>query len=61
MINLQDIRDTARDLLAYYRLQGEFDREEGLLRTLLADLVDRGYSTAEQQQLLREARAMVAT
>jgi Flp pilus assembly protein TadD len=27
---------TARDLLAYYRLEGAFDREEGLLRTLLA-------------------------
>jgi tetratricopeptide (TPR) repeat protein len=28
---------TARDLLAYYRLEGAFDREEGLLRTLLAN------------------------
>jgi Flp pilus assembly protein TadD len=28
---------TARDLLAYYRLQGAFDREESLLRTLLAN------------------------
>ena len=27
----------ARDLLAQYRLKGAFDREEGLLRTLLAD------------------------
>ena len=26
----------ARDLLAYYRLEGVFDREEKLLRTLLA-------------------------
>jgi tetratricopeptide (TPR) repeat protein len=26
---------TARDLLAYYRLEGAFDREEGMLRTLL--------------------------
>jgi Flp pilus assembly protein TadD len=28
---------TARDLLAYYRLEGAFDREESLLRTLLAN------------------------
>lgn len=28
---------TARDLLAHYRLEGTFDREEGLLRTLLAN------------------------
>ena len=28
---------TARDLLAHYRLEGAFDREEGLLRTLLAN------------------------
>ncbi len=27
---------TARDLLSHYRLEGEFAREEGLLRTLLA-------------------------
>jgi Flp pilus assembly protein TadD len=28
---------TARDLLAHYRLEGAFDREESLLRTLLAN------------------------
>lgn len=28
---------TARELLAHYRLEGAFDREEGLLRTLLAN------------------------
>jgi len=28
---------TARDLLAHYRLEGEFDREQNLLRTLLAN------------------------
>ena len=33
---------TARDLLAHYRLEGAFDREEGLLRTLLANQHDHG-------------------
>jgi Flp pilus assembly protein TadD len=37
LFKLAPSQPTARDLLAYYRLHGEFDREEGLLRTLLAN------------------------
>jgi Flp pilus assembly protein TadD len=37
LFKLTPSQPTARDLLAYYRLQGAFDREEGLLRTLLAN------------------------
>jgi tetratricopeptide (TPR) repeat protein len=37
LFKLAPSQQTARDLLAYYRLEGAFDREEALLRTLLAD------------------------
>jgi Flp pilus assembly protein TadD len=37
LFKLAPTQQTARDLLAYYRLQGAFDREESLLRTLLAN------------------------
>jgi tetratricopeptide (TPR) repeat protein len=37
LFKLAPSQPTARDLLAYYRLEGAFDREESLLRTLLAD------------------------
>jgi hypothetical protein len=37
LFELSPSLQTARDLLAYYRLEGAFDREEGLLRTLLAN------------------------
>ena len=37
LFKLAPSQPTARDLLAYYRLQGAFDREESLLRTLLAN------------------------
>jgi len=36
LFKLAPSQQTARDLLAYYRLEGAFDREESLLRTLLA-------------------------
>jgi len=36
LFKLAPSQPTARDLLAYYRLEGAFDREESLLRTLLA-------------------------
>jgi tetratricopeptide (TPR) repeat protein len=36
LFELSPSLQTARDLLAYYRLEGAFDSEEGLLRTLLA-------------------------
>jgi Flp pilus assembly protein TadD len=37
LFKLAPSQQTARELLAYYRLEGAFDREEALLRTLLAD------------------------
>jgi hypothetical protein len=36
LFELSPSLSAARDLLAYYRLEGAFDREESLLRTLLA-------------------------
>jgi tetratricopeptide (TPR) repeat protein len=37
LFELSPSLQTARDLLAHYRLEGTFDREEALLRTLLAN------------------------
>jgi tetratricopeptide (TPR) repeat protein len=37
LFKLAPSQQTARDLLAYYRLEGAFDREESLLRTLLVN------------------------
>jgi Flp pilus assembly protein TadD len=46
---------TARDLLAYYRLEGAFDREESLLRTLLANRMITA-NDAERLGLILAAR-----
>src|SRR5262249_21717903 len=54
LFKLAPSQQTARDLLAYYRLEGAFDREESLLRTLLANQMITG-NDAERLGLILAA------
>ena len=64
LFDLSPSVQTARELLAHYRLEGTFDREETLLRTLLAnqiitpnDAERLGLMLAAQRRPLRRARS----
>src|ERR1700694_4772677 len=52
---LSPSQPTARDLLAYYRLEGAFDREEGLVTPLLANQMSPA-NDAERLGLILAAR-----